>query len=141
MALAALLGIALSQQPAINAAVGQVLQSPVVAAALSVTLSAVLLLALIFASGTPVRFGNVSALPWWWVIAGLIGAVFVAGSTLLVPITGAALFFVCLIAGQLVGALIIDAVGAFGMDARAISLRKLAGVSLAFAGVALVRLG
>jgi transporter family-2 protein len=80
-------------------------------------------------------------LPWWVIFGGLIGAVFVSGGIILVPVMGVASFFVCLIAGQLVGAVVADAIGAFGLEPRALSARKLAGVALAFAGVVLVRSG
>lgn len=141
MCVVAALGAGLSQQAVINASVGQMLNGPVAAAALSMTVSALLLVAVTWWIGTPLRLGAVAALSGWSVLAGLLGAAFVAGSAFLVPVTGAALFFVCLVAGQLTGALVADAVGALGIEPRALSVQKIAGVALAFLGVVLVRFG
>ena len=141
MLLAVAIGFALSQQPVINAAVALVLNSPFAAAALSLGLSAVFVFAVFLATGAPTKPADMLALPWWAIFAAVIGAFFVAGSTVLIPITGAALFFVCLIAGQLLGAVFADLVGPFGFEPRGISVQKFAGVALAFIGVALVRWG
>lgn len=141
MLAAGVIGFALSQQPVINAATAQVLGSPFAAAAFSLSLSATFVFAVFLISGGSTEADNLTALPWWSVLAGVIGAIFVAGGAMLVPLTGAALFFVCLIAGQLIGAVFADLVGTFGLEPREISLQKLAGVVLAFAGAALVRWG
>jgi len=135
------IGVALSQQAAINAASSQVLNSAFAAAAFSLAISTVVVLFLFMASAAPTQPASLMALPWWAVLAGLIGAVFVSGGAMLVPVMGVTLFFLCLIAGQLVGSVIADSIGAFGVEQKSLTLRKLAGVALAFAGVLLVRLG
>lgn len=141
MMIAVAIGFVLSQQPVINAATTEVLKSPLAAAALSLSLSAALVFVVFLVSGAPTQPANLWALPWWSVLAGVIGAIFVAGGAILVPLTGAALFFVCLIAGQLIGAVFTDLVGTFGSEARGVSLQKIGGVALAIAGAALVRWG
>ncbi len=73
-------------------------------------------------------------------MGGAIGALFVAGSTLLVPITGAAVFITCLVAGQLIGALVVDAVGGFGLEERSLSIRKVLGITMVLTGIMLERL-
>ena len=134
-------GFILAQQPVINGATGTALGSPLVAAAMSLSLSAVIVIAVCLITGAPLSADRIMALPWWAFLGGVIGAIFVTGGATLVPITGAALFFVCLIAGQLVGSVVADTVGAFGLEPRPLSLRKLAGIALAFSGVVLVRWG
>lgn len=136
-----LIGMSFSLQPAINAAAARALGSPVSAAALSVgiTLFACLILMPIF--GATVSVSSLLNLPWWVVFGGLIGAGVVAGGAAIAPITGAALFFVCLIAGQLVGSVIVDASGAFGMAVRDLSITKIVGVAFVLGGVLLVRFG
>ena len=141
MLIAGVIGFGLSQQPVINAATAQVLNSPFAAAAFSLGLSAMFVFGVFLATGAPTQPANFAALPWWSVLAEVIGAIFVAGGAILVPLTGTALFFVCLIAGQLIGAVFADLVGTFGLEPRGVSFQKLAGVALAFAGVALVRWG
>ena len=137
--LAFVIGLALSQQAAINAATSGVLNSAFAAAAFSLAISLVVVLVLYFFSGAPAAPGDLLSLPWWSVVAGLIGAGFVSGGAALVPVIGATMFFVCLIAGQLLGSVIADALGAFGMEPKPLSVRKIAGVALAFAGAVLVR--
>jgi transporter family-2 protein len=141
MLAAGLIGVALSMQPAINSASAGILQSAFAAATVSLVLSAITVFVLFWISGAPTRADQLLDLPWWVAFGGLIGAVFVTGGATLVPIMGAAVFIVCLIAGQLFGSVIADSIGAFGLEPRALSVRKLVGVTLAFAGVLLVRWG
>ncbi|MEM6987347.1 MAG: DMT family transporter [Pseudomonadota bacterium] len=135
------IGISFSAQPAINGAAANVLGSPVSAAAISVaiTLSCTLALLPWLAGRTP--FTHFSQLPWWVVLGGVIGVLIVAGGAAIAPVTGVTLFFVCMIAGQLMGSLLLDHLGAFGLSAQPISLTKCAGVALALIGVLLVRSG
>ena len=135
------IGICFAAQPAINGTAARILGSPLTATALSIaiTLASCLVAIPLFAGlPQPQAFAH---LPWWVVFGGLIGVFVVAGSAALVPITGAAVFFVCMIAGQLIGAALVDHFGAFGIDARPVSAVKLMGIGLALAGVVLVRVG
>lgn len=141
MIAAALIGLAISQQPVINGATAGALGSAFAAAGFSLGISAVIVAAAFWISGAPTRLDQVFALPWWSVLGGVIGALFVVGGATLVPFTGAAVFFTCVIAGQLVGAVFADATGAFGIAVQSVSVPKLIGVGLAFAGVLLVRWG
>ena len=64
-----------------------------------------------------------------------------SGGLILVPRIGVASFFVCVIAGQLVGAVIADYIGAFGLVSKDLSISKLAEVFMAFLAVLFVRFG
>ncbi len=76
----------------------------------------------------------------WMFVGGLIGGAFVAVQAYAVPLTGVALFLVCVVAGQTVGALAVDGVG-FGPSGRApvtatrvaAAVGTLAGVTVAVA--------
>ena len=138
---AGLIGVGLALQPVINGVSASILNSALAAAFLSLLVSALLVLVLFWLKAEPTRLNQIFDLPWWVFLGGLFGAVFVSGSVALVPVMGAASFFVCLIAGQLAGAVLADVIGAFGLEPRTLSVRKLAGVALAFAGVVLVRTG
>jgi transporter family-2 protein len=135
------IGASLSVQPIINGSSAGILVSVLAAAALSLFISTVSVAVLFWLRGEPTLFSQLYQFPYWAVFGGLIGAAFVTGGAALVPVMGATVFFVCLIARQLLGAVMADSVGAFGMEARAFTMRKLAGVTLAFAGVVLVRSG
>ncbi len=58
------------------------------------------------------------ALPSWVWLGGLLGACHVMISMQVIPVTGATVFLVLVIAGNLIGASIYDHVGAFGLDHR-----------------------
>jgi len=84
-------------------------------------------------------FAQVRLLPWWVVVGGVLGVVFVAGSVIVGPTLGIALFFVCVVAGQLLGATIVDQLGAFGLPQKPVNVMKLIGLGLVLVGAALVQ--
>lgn len=138
---AAAIGMAFSVQPAVNAAGARVLGSPVAAAVVSVAITLLCLLAALPFFGGMTRLSSVLELPWWIVLGGIVGALIVAGGATIAPFTGAALFFMCLIAGQLVASTVLDHHGAFGMVERPLSLMKGAGLAVVIVGVLMVRAG
>ena len=138
---AVLIGAAFACQPAINAVAAKTLGSPLPATALSVAITLAASVVIMMASRTTPTVAMVLNLPWWVILGGLIGVLVVGGSVAIVPVTGAALFFVCLIAGQLVGSVLLDHLGAFSLPVREASLPRVAGTILTFAGVLLVRYG
>ena len=81
---------------------------------------------------------QIRALPWWVVIGGMVGVVFVVGGVMVAPVLGVALFFVCVVAGQLLGSTLADQFGAFGMQVKPVNMMKLLGLALVIAGAALV---
>ncbi|MDG2403903.1 MAG: DMT family transporter, partial [Paracoccaceae bacterium] len=99
---AVLIGVALSFQPIVNSASASLLNSAFAAATFSLLLSAVFVFVLFCLNGAPTQVSQLLLLPWWAVFGGVFGALFVSGGIILVPIMGATVFFLCLIAGQLV---------------------------------------
>jgi len=138
---AVVIGLVFSQQPVINAAVARTTGTPVAAAIVSVAVTLACLFAMLPFVGGTLRPAALATLPWWSVLGGVIGVFIVAGSATLIPLTGAALFVVCLVAGQLLGAAVADHVGAFGLPVRAVSPTRLAGLALVAIGAALVQRG
>lgn len=136
-----LIGMAFAVQPAINAVAAKSLGSPIPATVLSVgiTLAASAVI-MMFGRTTP-SWDMLTNIPIWVGFGGLIGVLVVAGGATIVPVTGAAIFFVCLVAGQLVGSVLLDQFGAFGLAVKEISLYRLIGLGLTFAGVLFVRYG
>jgi transporter family-2 protein len=74
------------------------------------------------------------------VVGGVLGATFLAIITLVAPRLGAAATLCFVIAGQLMSALTIDRLGLFSFAVRELSLGRVVGVMLVFAGAVLVRL-
>ena len=137
---AVLMGAALSLQPAINATMARFLGNPLLAAGISISISLVVVVVLWLVWGKAAGdFSQFKYLPWWVVIGGAVGAIFVAGSIVTAPLLGVALFFVCMVAGQLIGSTIIDQIGAFGLEVKPINTMKIVGLGLVILGAGLVQ--
>ncbi len=134
------IGASFALQPAINGAAAKILGSPVSSAVISVAITLLTCIALLPVFGATISAGAVTTLPWWVIFGGLIGAGVVAGGAGIAPVTGAATFFVCMIAGQLIGSVIADHFGAFGLQERTISPLRILAICLVLAGVFLVQL-
>ncbi len=76
-------------------------------------------------------------IPWWFVVGGTAGALFVLSQTLVVGLVGVALFTVGVVAGQTVSSLAIDRRGMGSMAAKPVTARRLVGAALALAAVVL----
>lgn len=138
---AVLIGMAIAAQPSINQAGVRVLGAPISAAVISVTITTALMLGYFLATGARIEAAMVGRLPWWFLLGGIAGFVIVLGGVTVVPVTGAAVFFVCIVAGQLAGAALIDHLGAFSMPVRPINPMRLAGILLVLGGVVSVVIG
>jgi transporter family-2 protein len=139
---AVLLGVLVALQPLLNAVLARAIGSPYGAAAISIfvaTLGAAVMLAV--AGRGDMSRAALASVPWWVYLAGLVGTVFVAGGVVIAPITGALAFFVCVIAGQLLGAALADHLGLFGLSLRPISAARLVGLALVLGGVVLAQRG
>lgn len=138
---AVLVGMAFAVQPPINGTGARILGSPVAMAVVSVAITLACLVAALPFFGGSVRPSALAGLPWWIVFGGFVGALVVAGGAAIAPVTGAAVFIVCLIAGQLFCSALIDHIGAFGMIERPMSAMKAGGLAVVLAGVLMVRFG
>ena len=139
---AAALGVIVAFQPLANAILARAIGSPYGAAGISIAIAAVgaaLLVAV--AGGGDISRATLATVPWWVYLAGFVGTLFVAGGVVIAPVTGALLFFICVVAGQLLGATLADHFGLFGLDLRPVSLARLAGLALVIGGAVLVQLG
>ena len=139
--IAALIVAEFAALPSINATAAQIFGSAIPAAVLSIAITLVASSVLMVVTNTVPTASMMRALPWWVVFGGLIGVAVVAGGAAIVPITGVALFFVCLVAGQLAGSLLLDHFGAFGHVVREATPLRLLGLFCALLGVLLVRYG
>lgn len=70
-------------------------------------------------------------------LGGIAGVVFVVGGVIVAPVLGVAAFFVCVVAGQLLGSILADQFGAFGMQVKPVNTMKLLGLCLVLIGAAL----
>jgi transporter family-2 protein len=78
------------------------------------------------------------AAPWWNWLGGPLGAVFVLAGAALTPRMGSAAFIAAVVGGQLVCSLVLDHFGLMNVPQHGLSVGRLVGVALVFAGVLLV---
>lgn len=139
---AVLLGALVAFQPLANAILARAIGSPYGAAAISIAVAGIGALAMIGVTGRgDIGRATLASVPWWVFCAGLVGTVFVAGGVVIAPVTGGLLFFACVVAGQLGGAMLADNFGWFGVVVRPISLVRLLGLALVLGGALLVQRG
>ena len=75
----------------------------------------------------------------YFALAGFAGTAFLLSAAFLTPRLGTALFFGSVTAGTLVGTLALDHIGAFGAEEQRVTVLRIAGAVVLFAGVALIR--
>jgi transporter family-2 protein len=142
MIAAVVVGAMVTAQPPMNAILARSVESAYAAIAISIFVAFCCSLVVLFATGgghiTPT---SLLAVPWWVYLAGVVGAIFVGSGVVIAPITGALVFFVCAVAGQLIGSMLLDHFGAFGLEVREISWARVLGILLVLAGAILVGKG
>jgi len=140
-AMAALIAGALVPfQAGSNAALGRALGHPLWATVASLLISLLVVLPLLLALRTPApATGQVSSLPLWAWLGGVAGVIYITAALLLTPKMGAASFIVCVIAGQMLAALLIDHFGLVGLPIKEANLGRIGGVTLMFIGLLLVQ--
>ncbi|MEQ8441385.1 MAG: DMT family transporter [Alphaproteobacteria bacterium] len=139
MIIAVFCGMSLALQAPVNASMSKSLGSPVLAATISIGISFLLMAAVWLTWDRGGNIAQIKALPWWAFLGAVFGAIFVVGSIIVAPVTGIALLFVCVVAGQLFGSSIADHFGAFGLPVEQISLTKASGLTLVLIGAYLVQ--
>jgi bacterial/archaeal transporter family-2 protein len=142
LAAAAALGVLVAFQPLANAILARAIGSPYGAAGISIAVAALGAVVMVALAGRgDISRATLASVPWWVYLAGFTGTLFVAGGVVIAPVTGALLFFICVVAGQLLGATLADHFGLFGLDLRPVSPARLIGLALVVGGAVLVQLG
>jgi transporter family-2 protein len=127
-------------QAATNNRLAIVVDSPVLSALVSFVIGTLTLLIYIVASGTPLaNLGLMKEAPPVAWIGGVLGAIFVTVTVLLLPKLGVAMTFSLVIAGQMLITLVIDHFGLLGIPVKEISLARVLGILLIVAGTILIR--
>ena len=109
-------GVFLAAQAPINAALAKSLGDPILAACISFGIGFIILAAISAARGAWPSGSAVASAPWWSWLGGLLGAFYVAIVIWGVPQLGVVSTVAALIFGQVAAALVLDAVGAFGLS-------------------------
>jgi bacterial/archaeal transporter family-2 protein len=97
-----------------------------------------LVLIALFVRGGLGSLGQVTRAPWWALVGGALGAVYVFVALEAVRPLGASGLTAVVITGQLAISLAIDRFGLFGIAKQHIDVSRVVGLALLVAGVALV---
>jgi len=136
--MAGLVGAGLTVQVGMNATVRASLGSPVVAAIVNFVVGLVALVLVAVASGARWAPGSTASVPAWAWFGGLLGAAYVASTTVLGPRLGAAALLGLTLAGQMAAALLVDHYGVIGFPQSPVTPARLLGAALLVAGVLLI---
>jgi transporter family-2 protein len=105
------------------------------AAAVSFVVGLAALLVIVAVLGQLGNMAKAPSQPWYYLLGGLMGAVYVTTALVTVKTLGAGGITAATIAGQLGASLLIDRLGVFGLAERPITPGRLLGVALLAAGV------
>lgn len=140
--LAVLLGVGagclVGMQAPINSRLGKSVGSVQAATFSFLVGTAVLLLIATFVRGGLGGLGHVGRAPWWALVGGLLGAVYVTVALLAVRTLGASGLTAVVITGQLAISVAIDRFGLLGVARSPVGVQRVVGVVLLVAGVVLV---
>jgi transporter family-2 protein len=142
MLAAMVVGAALVVQIGLNAALREQFGSAAWAATVNFVIGTLGLLAFALVSRAPApTLAQASAVPWWAWFGGLLGAAYVASSTVLGPRLGAATFTALVVGAQMIASLVVDHYGLVGFQEQAATLWRVVGAVLIIVGVVLVTRG
>lgn len=134
----AVAGSLVAMQAPINSGLGKAVGS-LPAASFSFAIGLVALVGITLVSGESFgRLGEVGGLSWYYLIGGLLGAVYVTTVLISVRTLGAGGVTAATIAGQLTMSVILDQLGILGLAQRQLTPGRVIGVALLAAGVYLV---
>jgi bacterial/archaeal transporter family-2 protein len=138
VALGVAAGCLVGMQAPINSRLGRAVGS-VQAATFSFLVGAtVLVLVTAFVNGGLGNLVHLGRAPWWALIGGLLGAVYVTVALVAVRTLGASGLTAVVITGQLVISVVIDRFGLLGIAKQSVGATRILGLVLLAVGVVLV---
>ncbi|MBA3808426.1 MAG: DMT family transporter [Solirubrobacterales bacterium] len=131
-------GCLVGMQAPINSRLGKTVGSFQAASFSFLVGTAVLVAIAAFVRGGLGSLGQVSQVPWWALVGGLLGAVYVTVALVAVRTLGASGLTAVVITGQLAVSVAIDRFGLLGVARAPVGLQRILGLVLLVAGVVLV---
>jgi bacterial/archaeal transporter family-2 protein len=135
--LTAIVGGILALQAPINAELGRATGS-IPAALVSFGIGTLALAVIVVAAGDAGNLSSTFDVSWYYLIGGLLGAVYVTTALITVKTIGAGGVAAATITGQLAASVVIDRFGMFGLAETPLTASRIAGVALLLAGTALI---
>ncbi|MBD2695206.1 DMT family transporter [Anabaena catenula] len=115
---------------AVNARLKTILYSPIAAATINFLVGfSILTLLLGLGIFKPYKLDLLSITPWWAFLGGLLGAIFVTLSTLIVPKLGLTTTTLVVVFSQIFMSMVIDQLGWFGAIKYPITTPKILGIA------------
>ncbi|MFN8151256.1 MAG: DMT family transporter [Solirubrobacterales bacterium] len=137
IALTAAAGGLIALQAPINAGLGRSTGS-LAAALVSFGVGTIALAVIVVIAGEGGGVASISDVSPVYLLGGLLGAVYVTCALVAVPVVGAGGVAAGTITGQLIASLVIDRLGAFGLEQTPITFSRVAGVVLLMLGTLLL---
>jgi bacterial/archaeal transporter family-2 protein len=131
-------GCLVGMQAPINSRLGKSVGTPEAATFSFLVGTVALVLILLVARGGVGGLGHIGKAPWWALVGGLLGAVYVSVALVAVRTLGASGLTAVVIGGQLVISVVIDRFGLLGVAKQAVGAQRILGLVLLAAGVVLV---
>ena len=135
--LTAAAGGLIALQAPINAGLGKATGS-MPAALVSFRVGTAALAAIVVLSGEAGSLSGAAHVRWYYLVGGLLGAVYVTNALIAVSVVGAGGVAAATVAGQLTASVAIDRLGLFGLDQVPLSAERVVGVALLMIGTVLV---
>jgi transporter family-2 protein len=135
--LTAACGGLIALQAPINAGLSKATES-LPAALISFAVGTLLLLGLVLVGGKITDVGNLTDVRWYYLLGGALGAAYVFTVLVTVKTLGAGSVAAATITGQLTASVLIDQLGAFGLDKQPLTLARIVGIALLLSGTYLI---
>lgn len=135
--LTAAVGGLIALQAPINAGLGKATGS-LPAALISFGIGTIALAGIVVASGRAGGVAGAFDVSWYYLLGGVLGALYVTNALIAVSFIGAGGVAAATITGQLAASVAVDRLGAFGLDQVPLTPERLLGVVLLLVGTFLV---
>jgi len=135
--LTALTGGLIALQAPINAGLGKA-TGDITAAMISFLVGTAALVLVVVLSGKAGGVSNVGDVHWYYLVGGLLGAIYVANALVAVSSIGAGGVAAATVAGQLTASVVADRFGILGLEQVSLSPTRVLGVVLLLVGTVLV---
>ncbi len=137
VALMALTGGLIAMQPAVNSGLGKATGN-IAAALVSFIVGTLLLAVIVTLAGQTGGVGEVSGVPWYLLLGGVLGAAYVFSALVTVSSIGAGGVAAATITGQLTFSIVLDRIGFLGLEQTPVTPERILGVALLLAGTFLI---
>ena len=124
-------------QAPINAGLGKA-TGDLAAALISFMVGTAALLLIVVVSGKAGGIAHATDVRWYYLLGGLLGAIYVANALVAVSSIGAGGVAAATVAGQLTASVVADRLGILGLEQVALSPLRILGVALLLVGTVLV---